>query len=238
MRMIHYFGALSGVATALLLAAAWTGIEVVPQHLAVGLAGSVTAVAAHSLVIIFMIVSGRILREAIRARSLDDAFLAELNRFFERRAAYPTALFAVLATAAAAVLGYGQRAFGLPAIVHPLSGVAALAFNLLAFTIELRALSENQRLMDRAASELDRIDREIASRVVPTSAGDAASEALARLVHLGWTVALGAWLPWLYQVVIVWRGSASRVSLHPWIELSAVGLAILVLARRERSQRA
>lgn len=233
--MIHYFGALAGVASVLLLATTWTGLSASTRHLGVGLAGSITAVAAHSLVIIFMIVTGRILREAIRARSLDAAFLAELNSFFEHRAAYPAALFAVLVTAFAAVLGFGQRAFALPAIVHPASGVVALVLNLISFSIELRTLAANQRLMDRAAEELDRIDRDLEQRVVMRDEPEG-PDAVARLMRLAWTVMLGAWLPYLYQLLIVWKGSVSRVSLHPWIELSAVGLALLLLTRRERAR--
>jgi hypothetical protein len=236
MRMIHYFGGLALTAALLLLASAWTGLTGSPHHLAVGLAGSIATVAAHSLLILFMIVSGRILREAMRARSLDGAFLGELNRFFERRAAYPAALFAVLLTAAAAVLGYGQHAFGMPPWVHPLAGALALVLNLFSFSIETRALAENQRLMDKASSELDRIDRELALRQMPEPLAE--GDPLRSLVRLGWTIGLGAWLPYLYQLLIVWKGRASRVGLHPWIEISALGFLILLLTWRERMRSA
>lgn len=231
--MTHYFGAFALLAAPMLLLTAWTGIQGSPRHLALGLVGAVLAVATHSLLILFMIVTGRVLREATRVRSLDPALLARLNAFFARRPGYPLALFSVLAVAAAAVLGYGNRAFGLSPAVHMLVGLGALVLNLWTFGVEFAVMRENQRLVDEAASALDRIDRELESRGIAESAEPEQPDPAQRLLRLGWSIALGAWLPYLYILLIVWRGDASRVSLHPWIEISALGGILLVLAYRE-----
>ena len=230
MRMIHYFATLAGLASVLLVAAAWAGFAGAQNHLYLGLSGAITAGAAHSLLILFSIIAGRVLREAVRARDMDAGLLAESNEFFARKAAYPAALIAVLLTAAAAVLGFANRGFGLDPTVHMLAGVVALVVNLWAFGVEARALLENQGVLDRAAAQLDALDRAGAAE---ERAEDTMPPEPTNWRKVGWTVLIGAWLPYLYQTLIVWRGDFGRVSIHPWIEASALGLVILVLAIRE-----
>ncbi|MDP6538684.1 MAG: hypothetical protein QF903_09925 [Planctomycetota bacterium] len=232
MRMIHYFGVLALVATLLLFATLWTGISAAPNHLTVGLLAAMLTVAAHSALILFMVVTGRVLREAMVARPLGDEFLGELNAFFARKAGYPAALFAVLLIATAAVLGYANRSFALPSVVHMLVGIAAVIGNLAAFGVEARSLLDNQRLIDRAADRLDELDRQREAAGLPEPQAPASPGP--NFVHIGLTIALGAWLPYLYRLLIVWKGRSDQVSVHPWIECSAVGFALLVLALRER----
>lgn len=234
MRMTHYFGAFAALAAPLLLLTAWTGISASPRHLGVGLFSAVLCVATHSLLIVFMIVTGRVLREASRARTLQPAFLAELNAFFARRAGYPLALFSVLFVAAAAVLGYGQRAFGISPAVHMLVGLAAVFLNLWTFTVELGVMRENQRLLDRAAGALDRIDRELAARGEAIEVEESEEEEVERLRRIAWTIALGAWLPFLYIWLVVWSGELSKVSVHPWLEASLLGFVLVWLVGRGR----
>lgn len=234
MRMIHYFAILTGLATILLLLATVAGLAGSQNHLYLGLSAAITAGATHSLVILFSIIAGRVLREAIRARNLSDELLTDLNQFFAKKAAYPAALVAVLITATAAVLGFGNRAFGLPPEVHMIAGLVALAVNLWAFSVEGRALLANQGVLDRAAAQLDALDR------AAQDAGEAEDLVEPEPVNtkrIGWTLTIGAWLPYLYQVLILWKGDFSRVSIHPWLEGSLLGIWLLWLASRE-SQRA
>ena len=113
--------------------------------------------------------------------------------------------------------------------MHVAAGFAAIGLNAWAFVHEHRALLENRALVDRAAAELDRLDR--------ASAGSAPEVAVdydpARIGRWGVIVAVSAWFPYLYWALIVWRGDFSRVSVHPWIEGSALGLGVWWLARRE-----
>lgn len=223
--MWSYFAAAAGVTVVTLLWTAWTGISGDrPRHLPAGLVGATVTVATHSLVILFMIITGRVLREAMRSRPLGDEFLAELNAFFARKKAYPVALLAVLVTVAAAVLGYGNHGFGLSPAVHMLTGLCALVFNLWALPIEYRTLRENQVLVDRAARELDRLDVE---RGVPE-----VEEPPASPLRLGLTLAIGAWLPYLYWGLIVWKGRFENVPLLPFLAASLFGVGILVLGSR------
>lgn len=241
MRMVHYFGALAVLVIPALVWTAWTGASGSPSHLGVGLFGAVFTVAAHSLLILFMIVTGRVLKEAMRARPLPPQFLDELNTFFAKKTAYPVALLAVLSIVAAAVLGYAHRGFGVSPVVHWTLGIAALVFNLFAIPLEYRALLANQDLLDRAAGELDRIDREHlqpraqAERTLEEESYDPRSAA-----RWGLVVAVSAWFPFLYWLLIVWKGHVARMDVHPWIEISALfslfGLVVWRMARRERTE--
>jgi hypothetical protein len=179
-----------------------------------------------------MVVTGRVLREAMIARPLGDEFLAELNAFFARKAGYPAALLAVLLIATAAVLGYANRSFALPPIVHMLVGITAVVGNLAAFGVEAKTLLDNQRLIDRAAARLDELDRQREELGLPEPEPPASGGP--NFVHLGLTLTIGAWLPYLYRLLIVWKGRVDQVSLHPWIETSALGAVLLLLALRER----
>jgi hypothetical protein len=233
MRMVHYFtvGAL-----VLIPALFWTMLSGIlgggERHLWVGLFSAVLAVAVHTLVILFMIVTGRVLREAMRARPLGPQFLGELNQFFARKQAYPLAVLAAFATVVAGVLGFSQRGFGISPAWHMLIGVAAVLLNLWALQEELRVLRQNQALLDRAAAELDALDERLAaSGVLPEAEPPYDAAAWARW---GRIVAVSAWLPYLYWGLIDKRGDFAKVSVHPWVELSLLGLLVWWLAHRER----
>jgi hypothetical protein len=232
MRMTHYFGASALLAVPALLLTTFLGLSGrLESHVLAGLVTAILVVGVHTLVILFMLVTGRVLREGMRTRELSKEFLVELNDFFARRKAYPVALFGALSIVAAGVLGQAGPALGFSPTVHMLAGCAAVVLNLWAFTLEAQALRANQVLLDRAASELDAIDRELAARGAtpdydtPPDAGRVARTAL--------IVAFSVWLPYLYWALVVWRGAFAKVSLHPWIELSAGALVVGLLARRK-----
>jgi hypothetical protein len=232
MRMVHYFGA---AALLLLAGLAWTVASGLTHdgsssHFSAGLVTSILAVATHTLVILFMIVTGRVLKEAMRTRPLGPEFLAELNRFFARKSAYPLAIFASLSAVAAAVLGHAARGFGISPAWHYAAAITALVLNLWALQRELLSLRENQALLDHAATTLDRIDRELARQGEPTPPEEPADPAT--IARWGLVVAISAWFPYLYWALIVWKGQFAKVSLHPWLEGSVVGLFVWLAARR------
>ena len=235
MRMTHYFWVFAaflvpalGFAAWTGISTTWTGVSATESHLTAGLIASVLAVGTHSLLIIFMIVTGRILREAVRVRNLSGKFLEEMNAFFADRRAYPAAGLSSAFIVTAAVLGYGNRGFGLPPSVHMLVAIGAVIYNLYALTLESRALLENQRLLDRVKGELEASDARGAGPI-----GDPSPGVLSPMPW-GPTLAVGAWLPYLYWGLVTWRGAFSKVSLHPWIELSGIGIFLIVLSVSRR----
>ena len=170
MRMWHYVLAGALLLAPALLATAMLGLafDGSKKHLWAGLFTATLGVGVHTLVILFMLVTGRVLKEAIRARRLSDSFLAELNAFFGRKRAYPLAGLGASSIVAAGVLGYSSRGFGISPVWHWIVGIGTVLLNLWALQEELRALKENQRLVDRAAAELDEFDRaQAAAGVAP-----------------------------------------------------------------------
>lgn len=230
MRMLHYFAGMMWIVVPALLATAVLGLlGNADAHLRVGLVTAIFTVGLHTLVILFMIVTGRVLREAIKSRDLGREFLGELNEFFARKEAYPAAVFGAVSVVAAGVLGYGAPSLGLSSAWHMLAGTLALVVNLWALPLEYRALRDNRDLMDRAARALDRIDRELEERGELPEEQPLTPAALARGAAI---VAISAWMPYLYWAVVEYRGDFARASLHPWLEVSLLALAVWFVAAR------
>jgi hypothetical protein len=199
------------------------------HHLAVGLFTAVLCVATNTLLILFMIVSGRVLKAAMQSRALAPEFLDELNQFFARRRAYPLAILSAFAATAAAVLGYG-RFIGVPAVVHILAGLAAVLLNALALANGTRILRANQALLDRAAAELDRLD----ALGAPVRA-EAGAPQWAYSTRTRWLVfALSAWAPYLYWSLVVWRGEFERVG--PVLPIASALFSLFGFARAARAR--
>jgi hypothetical protein len=229
-RMFHYFAIAVAMVVPALLATTWLGVSgQVETHFKVALVTAIGTVGVHSLLILFMILTGRILREAMRARELSPVFLGELNEFFARKAAYPAALLGAVAIVVAGVLSMAQREFGWSTATHMVAGVGALLVNFWAFPLELKALRQNQDLVDRVAGELDRIDHDL------EQSGELPVEALpdpAAIARGAFIVGVSAWMPYLYWAMVVWRGDFTQVSIHPWVELSALGFLAWWLVRK------
>jgi hypothetical protein len=229
MRMAHYSLAGALLLAPALLATLVTGLafEGDPTHLTLGLITAILCVAQQTLLILFMLVTGRVIRAAMQTRPLSPAFLQELNVFFARRRAYPLAVLSAFSAVAAAVLGYGKN-IGVPPGVHVAVGTAAVLLNLFALLHGWRTLRTNQVLVDRVAAELDRLDRERAEHglappatpEIPWAVGERARWAI---------LAASAWGPYLYWGLVVWRGEFARV---PSALLAASALvSIVALAR-------
>lgn len=234
--MFHYFTAALVVVIPALLATTWLGISgQVDLHFKVALVTAIGTVGVHSLLIMFFILTGRILREAMQARELGSQFLAELNEFFARKRVYPAAIFGAVSIVAAGVLSMAQREFGWSPSTHIIAGVAALIVNLWAFPLELRSLRENQGLVDRVAEELDRIDQSLEMRGELPEEQPLEPAAIARG---GLIIGISAWMPYFYWVFVEWRGDFSKTSVHPWVEVSLLGFGVWLLARGARPEKA
>lgn len=232
MRMVHYYLALACVLAPCLVLTLLGGAfhDGSQRHLMLGFFSAVLCVATHTLLILFMIVSGRVLKAAMQSRELSSEFLAELNRFFAERRAYPLALVSAFAATAAAVLGYG-RFIGVPPAVHVLVGLGAVLLNLVALGHGVRTLRANQVLLDRAARELDRLD----AAGIPARAGADAPEWSVGPSARWLVFALSAWAPYLYWALVVWRGAFARVPASLPILCGLVSLFGLTRAWRART---
>ena len=229
MRQAHYFlvGVILLVPALMILAGTGMTHDGSDRHLWVGLFTACLAIALHTLLIMFLIITGRVLREAMRARPLGPEFLEELNVFFAEKKAYPLAILGASSIVAAGVLGFSQRGFGISPTWHMAIGLGAVLLNLWTLPKEYAALRSNQRLIDRAANRLDEIDRESEEEELDPNEPDPGA---AR--RLGIIIAISSWLPYLYWVVIEHGGKFDRVSVHPWLEGCLFGVFLYWLGVR------
>jgi len=232
MRMSHYFLSLAVLAVGGLLATALAGVAGWDLHLWIALPTAIVVVGLHSLVILFVLIGGRLLREAINNCGLDPGFLARNNAYFKSVSGLFLTIGGALSIVAAGVLGYAERAFSIPPEVHLLVGIGAAVITLLALPREYRALRTVEALLDEtretlAAEDLNRA----AEGLGPVDEGhvpyrDSQS-------HIGLFLVIAPVLVYLYRALIVWRGRFDRVDVHPWLEISIVGLVIWWLGRRK-----
>jgi hypothetical protein len=240
MRMTHYFAGLAAACALALIATAVSGIWFAggELHLLLGLLAGTLAVGLHSLLIVFMIITGKVLRAAMDARPLSGEFLSELNAFFASKRAYPAAVLGAASITAAGVLGYAQRGFGWPAQVHLAFALFALVYNLYAMQIEWRALLDNQQLLDRTARALDELDArdaraaargELAGALASSAPGALAFERVDHaLAARRWLLAaLSAWSPYAYWALVVWKGRTADMS--PWFLRGSACASLLAL---------
>jgi len=231
MRMSHYYISLMVLAIGGLLATATAGVLGSPIHLTVALATAFVVVGLHSLVILFMLIASRLLREGHENCGLSPEYLQRSNRFFRERGGFFLVLAGALSIVTAGVLGYSERAFSIPSVVHLLVGLAAMGITFVAIPVELRALRKVEGLLDEARDLLDREDAERAQRGEPPVGSDHqphrdSPKAMAAFVLIA------PLMVYLYRALIVWRGDFGAVSPHPWLEISAVGLVLLLITMR------
>lgn len=231
------FGLLVGVALAGLLAALLTGLRAMgglgeptgmDVHGVLGLAGSILVLFTHSMVFVYLIGTGRAIKDASNDYGLDARYYEE-HKLCKWRAA-PWATLNTLVIVATAVLGGLVDADGAARWLHPLCALAALLLNALGLPAILRAIRDNGALLDQVvAASWEK------NRAVLAAGGDPRPEA-SLLTTGGWALllALSAWLPWLYVRYVMGRSSLSPV---PFAAVSALFFVLYLAAALRRGGR-
>jgi len=231
MRATHYYIVLMVLSVLGLLVSGVAGILRFEAHLLIALPTAMTVVAAHSLVILFVLICSRVMREAIQNCGLSEDLLGRSNEFFRRASGFGLALLGAFSIVAAGVLGYSERAFGFPVEVHIVAGIVAACLTFIAIPFELQTLAHVGQLYDEVASALARDDAARAERGLPPVDSQVPKQRDS-LATTGLFIVIAPWLVYLYLVLIVWQARFDRVSLHPWLEISAAGLVVWLLGRR------
>lgn len=235
MRMSHYYLSLMVLAVGGLIATATAGVLGLELHLTIALGTALVVVGLHSLVILFMLISSRLLREGHENCGLSPEYMQRSNDFFRERGGFFLVLGGALSIVVAGVLGYTERAFSIPSEVHLLMGLVAMVLTFLAVPVELRALRRAEALLDEARVVLDREDAERAARgEAPVDSEHQPYKDSPKGIAAFLLVA--PLLVYFYRALIVWRGDFDAVSPHPWVELSLVGLVLLVRALRSEQR--
>jgi hypothetical protein len=130
-------------------------------HVYFGLFAVLVNLAVHCLVFIYLLGTGRWVKEVALAYRLPDAPLPRLTRDLKRRT-FPVALLAMLVPIAAAAAGAGVATQSdlWPWPVHATLAVLTLLVNGWAFVVELRNVRINGGILDEVMREVDRIRAE------------------------------------------------------------------------------
>lgn len=219
--MSTLYGALCGVAVTGLAVAAASGLWAfgssagLPRiHLALGIGGGILAIFANSAVFVYMLGTGRWIKEEAEAGRIDSSY-DERHKTFKKRA-FPWAMSGSVFVVAAAVLG-GVVATGRAALwLHPAVAILALAVNFIGIPYVLRALRGNGQLLN-----------EVLALVLPQQKAQPQPPADAPAPDWPFIIGISAWLPWLYGKFIM----AANWPVWPFALISGT-CAILYLKKR------
>jgi hypothetical protein len=134
-------------------------------HFTLGLFAVFLVLAVHCLIFIYLLGTGRWVKEVAEAYRLPDDPLPKLTRDLKRRT-FPPALFAMLIGIATAAAGAGAQSRSWPWHFHFGLAVVTLLINLWAFRVEARNIRINVGVIDDVMREVERIRAE---RGLPTS---------------------------------------------------------------------
>jgi hypothetical protein len=115
------------------------------MHTSLGIFGTLMVLLSHSMTMFYLIGKGKAIREAVTEGGLSREFVTRMSE--ARRAVFSWATLAILITMTAAILGGGVDTGALPPLVHSIPAVLALAVNVAALRVEVRALGITARLV-------------------------------------------------------------------------------------------
>jgi hypothetical protein len=116
-----------------------------PTHIIAALAASLLAMFSHSWILLYLLATGRMIRDAVREGGLDPALLAESRRL--RRVCYACLLAAAALVMATFLVGGAVAGKAVPPWMHHLLAWVAVAAQGLALWIEWWTLAANERLL-------------------------------------------------------------------------------------------
>ena len=115
------------------------------RHVSFGIFFTFITLLAHSMTMFYLIGKGKAVREAVTEGHLPPELYATVAR--ARKPVFSIATIAMLLTMVTAILGGGVDTGALPAGIHSLCAVSALATNFMAFRAEVGAMQSCSRVV-------------------------------------------------------------------------------------------
>ena len=140
-----------GLIATLYLGFAIEGRTGLADHFHFALFTTFLVVLAQSMTMFYFIGTGRQVKDLVVHHPMAADFIERTRRFKSR--VFPPALYAMLFTMAAWIIGGGVDTHVIPVVVHTILSALALIFNVQAFIREARYMAEHNMLME----ELDRL---------------------------------------------------------------------------------
>lgn len=115
------------------------------RHVSFGIFFTFITLLAHSMTMFYLIGKGKAVREAVTEGQLSPDLYATVAR--ARKPVFSIATIAMLLTMITAILGGGVDTGALPAGIHSLVAVSAIATNVMAFRTEVGAMQSISRVV-------------------------------------------------------------------------------------------
>ena len=115
------------------------------QHFLFGFFTTFLVTLAQSMIMFYFIGTGRQVKDLMADHPARNEFIQRTKRF--KAEVFPSAMWAMLFTMAAMILGGGVDTRVIPPFVHTVLAAAALYFNLIAFWKEAKYMIEHNKLM-------------------------------------------------------------------------------------------
>lgn len=141
------------------------GMSTVTMHVYVATPIIVFAMLTHTMTIFYFIGTGKEIKDRVRERSLDEAYVRESRRF--KGLVFPPAALSLGLLIAAFVVGGGVDVGAIPWPVHMILALLALALSVIAALRAARMIYRNVILVERLTEDL----------AGPSKAGDHADPA-------------------------------------------------------------
>ena len=124
--------------------AAESSVEI-SRHASFGIFFTLIVLLAHSMTMFYLIGKGKAVREAATDGRLSPDFYATVAR--ARKPVFSVGTLAMLLTMATAIVGGGVDVGSLPAGIHSVLALSAIAANVMAFRTEVSAMLESSRVV-------------------------------------------------------------------------------------------
>jgi Sec-independent protein secretion pathway component TatC len=119
----------------------------VAQHILFALPTMVVGLFSQSMTMFFFIGTGKEIKDKVKGIR-DEGQVVQQTRVFKSKV-FPSATYAMAAIMATFILGGGVATHRTPTLVHHLLAVASVLLYARAYWIQLHAMDENARLMER-----------------------------------------------------------------------------------------
>jgi hypothetical protein len=130
-----------------------SGDAQIRSHIVMALAATALSVFAHSLTMMYVVAVGRMIREAVEKKDLDQKYISETKKY--RKSIFRIATLAMLMVMAQTILGGGLHTHMFPAWFHFTFGLITLAVSAFATYLEVRYLIANHLLGHHVAREFE-----------------------------------------------------------------------------------
>jgi hypothetical protein len=121
------------------------------RHTTAAIFATMLTLLTHSMMMFYFIGKGKAIREAVTESNLSREFVVEISQ--ARKPVFSIATFAMLLTIAAGLVGGGVDVGSMPAGLHQVLAWSAVAANVAAVRVEMRAMATGSRIV----AEIDRL---------------------------------------------------------------------------------